>query len=110
MSTIEIRRDGSDEDRRVGIRDNGTPRVATGPFSARRGAADPNGDPSPIEALATTLARAASQIDRLCREIHPPAELLEARRAVEVSALCLRNLIDSGELDDRGRSKSPSFD
>lgn len=110
MTAIETNRDGSDEDVRPGIRGNESPRAATGRFSVRRGTADPNGDPTPIEVLATTLARAASQIDRLCREIHPPAELLEARRAVEVSALCLRNLIDSGELDDRGRSTSPSFD
>ena len=68
---------------------------------------DEKGRPSAIESLATTLARAASQIDRLCREIHPPVELLDARRAIEVSALCLRNLIDSGELEKARERATP---
>jgi|GEM_PF-5025022 hypothetical protein len=86
-------------------------RLLTPPVDVTRTSIDTDdkGRPSAIESLATTLARAAAQIDRLCREIHPPAELLEARRAVEVSALCLRNLIDSGELD-KPRPQAPRLD
>ena len=56
--------------------------------------------PDMVETLASLLAEAAAENDRLCDEVHPTVELLEARHAIDTAALSVQNLLDALRQDD----------
>jgi hypothetical protein len=58
--------------------------------------------PEMVETLASLLAEAAAENDRLCDDVHPTVELLEARHAIDTASLSVQNLLDALREGDAG--------